>query len=427
MGLLAILLIAALAVICLYLVYTNLLELSEPNEVLVFSGPGGYRHTNGGREVRLPLINKVDRIDVRNMVIELNVTNAYSKGGIPLKVKGVANVKIASNEPLIDNAIERFLGADREHVKRIAKETLEGNLRGILASLTPEKVNYSRKDFAEQVTTDAVKDMSDLGLTLDTLKIQSVTDDHNYLDSIGRKQSAELIEKSRIAEAENRAEAAIQDARNQLKKAKAKVEAKKEIARADAKRRITDAKTRAEAMVAEERSQIGAAVAKAEANLDVQEARLEQVKRKLAADVIQPAQAEKAELEAQAKANAAEVIEDGKANVEALRELLATWNEAGEAARPLFLIQKFDTILDSMMSTIKDVDIDKVTVIDSDVSDVDRNGAAPMKAASGAEQIRETMDLDVPRMLQGLAAMQQGEGESFDTTGTPTGSGSSSQ
>ncbi|QDG54798.1 flotillin family protein [Persicimonas caeni] len=391
---------------------SNLLEICEPSEVLVFSGKKsgkGYEIVHSGKKLRIPLFHKVDRLDVTNMVIDLNVSNAYSKGGIPLSIKGVANVKIASHQPLINNAVERFLGMTREQISRVAKETLEGNLRGVLARLTPEQVNNDRQMFAEELSEEAEHDLSKLGLSLDTLKIQSVTDDKGYLDSIGRKQSATLIMNSRIAEAENRAEAAIRDADNQLKKATAKINAQKDIAKADAERRILDAKTRAEAMVAEEQSRIGAAVAKAQASLDVQRARLEQVKRQLAADVIQPAQARKAELEAEAKGNAAKIIEDGKANVAALQALLDTWRDAGDAARPIFMLQQFDAIMDSMMSTIQDIDIDKITVIDSNLDKLDRQGSLPMKAASGSEQVKQTLGLDLPRVLQGLAAMNTKE------------------
>ena len=41
------------------------------------------------------------------------MTNAFSRGGIPLKVHAVANVKLPSEESLLHNAIERF-GASRK-------------------------------------------------------------------------------------------------------------------------------------------------------------------------------------------------------------------------------------------------------------------------------------------------------------------------
>ena len=93
----------------------------------------------GGSSIRKPLLEKTFRMELTNMIIELRVTNAYSKGGIPLKVDGVANIKIAGEEPTIHNAIERLLGKSRQEVEKIARETLEGNLRGVLASLTPEQ------------------------------------------------------------------------------------------------------------------------------------------------------------------------------------------------------------------------------------------------------------------------------------------------
>jgi flotillin len=399
------------ALVCILFVASNLIEICQPNEVLVFSGgfgDRGYTLLHSGKKVRLPLFHKVDRIDVTNMVIDINVTNAYSKGGIPLSIKGVANVKIGSHEPFISNAVERFLGMSRAQVEQISKETLEGNMRGVLATLTPEEVNDDRLKFAESLLQEAEHDLTKLGLVLDNLKIQSVTDEKGYLDSIGRKQTADLLMKSRVAEAENRAEATVRDSENQLKKAIAKINAQKDIAKADADRRIMDAQTKGEAMVAEERSKAGSAIAKARASLDVQRARLEQVKRQLAADVIQPAQARKAELEAGAKAEAAKIVENGKATIEALEALIDTWERAGDAARPIFLVQQFDAIMDNMLATIQDIQIDKITVIDSGVKDIDKHGSAPMKAASGSEQIKETLGLDLPRLLQGLAALQEG-------------------
>ena len=409
----ALVLILVLIVVTGAIAVTNLIEICEPNEVLIFSGSAsegkGYEIIHGARKVRIPLIHKVDRLDVTNMPIDINVSNAYSKGGIPLTVRGVANVKIGTREPLITNAVERFLGMTREQIMQIAKETLEGNLRGVLATLTPEEVNDDRLLFAQSLFDEATPDLRGLGIELDTLKIQSVSDDKGYLDSIGRRQSAELIKQSRIAEARNRAEASVRDSDNQLKKAIAKINAQKDIAEADAARRITDAQTKGEAMVAEERSKIGSAIAKAQANIDVQRARIEQVRRQLEADIVLPAQAKKSELELEARASVAKTVEEGRANAEALRELLDVWRAAGPAARPIFLIQQFDAIMNNMLSTIQDIKINKITVIDSRLEGIDRNASPALKAASASEQIKQTMDLDLPRLLQGVAALTESD------------------
>ncbi|MER3462489.1 MAG: flotillin family protein, partial [Armatimonadota bacterium] len=97
--------------------------------------------------------------------------------------------------------MERFLGKSRVEIMQIAKATLEGSLRGVLATLTPEEVNEDRILFAEKLVQEVEHDMTALGLVVDTLKIQQVTDDVKYLDSIGRIKSAEIVREARIAEA----------------------------------------------------------------------------------------------------------------------------------------------------------------------------------------------------------------------------------
>src|SRR5690606_31417404 len=98
-ALLALFAIFGAAVVALIMLVKNILYVCQPNEVLVFSGrtrvfdgrPLGYRIVKGGRTLRVPLLETVDRMDLTNMIIEITVRGAYSKGGIPLTVQGVAN------------------------------------------------------------------------------------------------------------------------------------------------------------------------------------------------------------------------------------------------------------------------------------------------------------------------------------------------
>src|SRR6476659_7284815 len=326
------------------MVLTRFLYICQPNEVLVFSGGQrasvgrkvGYRIIKGGRALRIPLLETVDSMDLTNMPIEVAVQGAYSKGGIPVNVHGIANVKIAGEQPVLDNAIERFLGVDRARIMGIAKDTLEGNLRGVLATLTPEELNQDKIKFAQSLLSEAEDDLRKLGLELDTLKIQDVSDDVNYLDSIGRKQSAEVQKNALIAEARAKAESAG---------------------------RLADAQTRSGALVAEAQGQVASQLARAEGELEVQKARIEQVKRKLAADVLEPARAAKAAAEANAKGAAAVIVEQGRATASAMGQIAATWREVGPAARSVFLMQKVADLSRIVMSTVGTLKVDKLTVL----------------------------------------------------------------
>ncbi len=394
----------ALLIALFLLSLKSLLYLCQPNEVIIFSGSKRrvgnrvlpYFIVRGGRRMRKPFIERVDRIDLTNMIIELEARNAYTKGGIPVHVQGVANVKIAGHEPLLNNAIERFLGKTRAEIMLIAKSTLEGSLRGVLATLTPEQLNEDRNLFAERLVSEVEQDMTALGLIVDTLKIQNITDDVKYLDSIGRIRNAELISASRIAETIAHADADVRQAENYEREVESQITAKIAIAQADAEKRLADAVSRRAAVVAEEEAAVAALVAKAKADLDVQQARLEQVRLQLEADVVQPAKAECEAMERIAKAQVAPIIEDGKARADAFRQLSRSWSNAGDQAREIFLLQKIEPIIKQVTATISDTKIEKVMVIDSPSSS---GGTDPRKLLALNEQVKELFGIDLAEKL----------------------------
>ncbi|MBE9111535.1 flotillin family protein [Nodosilinea sp. LEGE 07298] len=389
----------------LLLIIKNLYYICQPSEVLIFAGDRhtvsdgrrvGYRLVKGGSSIRKPLLEKTFRMELTNMIIELRVTNAYSKGGIPLSVDGVANIKIAGEEPAIHNAIERLLGKSREDIEKIARETLEGNLRGVLATLTPEQVNEDKMAFVRNLLDEADDDLAQLGLILDNLQIQNISDDVGYLNSIGRKQRADLLRDARIAEAEAEAQSALQAAENLKLTSLRQIEAKVATTRADADRRLQNALSQRQAAISEAESEIAAEVARTEAELAVQRERRNQVEQQLQADVIAPAAAACQQAQAQAKGEAASIIEDGRARAEGIRELATTWKAAGDHAREIFLFQKLEALLVNLVATVPDVEVESITVIDPG------GGSSATKLASFMEQLKQTTGLDLTQTVKNL-------------------------
>jgi len=401
------------ALLLIAFIVSRIIYICPPNEVLIFSGGHrrlatgagdktvGYRVVQGGRGLRIPLIEVVDRMNLTNMVIELRVQGAYSRGGIPLNVQGVANVKVSSKTVQLANAIERFLSMTREQIMQVARETLEGNLRGVLSTLTPEEVNQDREKFAGALVHEADHDLARLGLELDNLKIQHVSDDKGYLDSIGRRQTAELLKTSRIAEAENHALSNENAATNFMSQEMSKVDAEIATARAEGQRRIVEAQTRKSALVAESKGQVQALLAKATAEVSVQRARLAQVRYQLIADRVKPAEAKRSQMVAQARGSAAKIIEDGKATALAIRSLGETWAKAGDSARQIFVAQKLSSLVGTMMSTVGEMPIDKLTVIDKELAA--NGGNLAVKAAITAEQLKQILGVDVAAAVQRFA------------------------
>jgi len=418
------LIIAALASGSGYLIIKNLYYICQPNEVLIFAGSSqksgdrklGYRLVKGGSSIKTPLLEKVMRMNLTNMIIELKVSNAYSKGGIPLQVDGVANIKIAGEEPTIHNAIERLLGKPRKEVEKIAKETLEGNLRGVLASLTPEQVNEDKIAFAKSLLDEAEEDLEKLGLVLDTLQIQNISDDVRYLDSIGRKQQADLQRDARIAEAEAKAESQVQSAENQKITAVRRLERDIGISQAAAEQRTQDALTMRAAVVAEAEAEIAAELARIQADVPVQEERIKQVTQQLKADVVAPAEAQCKRAIAQAQGNASTILEEGKAQAEGTKRLAESWVTAGDSARDIFLLQKLEGLLKTLSATVPEVDVQNVTIIDTN------SGNLATQAAAFMTQLKQTSGLDVAGAINGFTQNQTNHQSNGSATSLPENS-----
>jgi flotillin len=387
------------------------LRICHPNEILVFSGKKrklkdgtvvGYRYIKGGRGLKIPIVESVTRLPLNTIPIELELSGALTNGVIPVNIQAMANVKIAgSEEDGLNNALERFLGRNVTDISQIAKETLEGSLRGVLATLTPEEANSQRLQFAEKVTTEARSDLQNLGLVLDTFKIQDLSDSEGYLDAIGRRKNAEVRRDATIAEANAEAEARQVAAEAKKKGSVAESESQMNIVAANNKLQVLRAELAAETNRAEAKAQVARAIAEVEEQQKLEAHRIEMNKSKYQAEVVVPAEAQKEAKVLEAVGEAASIVEDGKATAEAVRLMREQWEK--EDTRELFLIQQLPDILDKVTSVIaENLSIDKVTVLDSG----NGNGMPTyVKGVTGSvvailEQIKNATGLDIPDILR---------------------------
>lgn len=371
---LALAIIAVLAVLFVIMIVSSLIVICPPNKVAVISGRTrtmsdgrtvGYRILKGGRTLRIPILEKVSWMDLNTIPLEVSVTNAYSKGAIPLNVQGIANVKVSSAEGLLENAAERFLDRPTEQIGQIAKETLEANLRGVLATMSPEEVNEDRLKFSHQLIDEADDDIKTLGLELDVMKIQNVTDDNQYLDSVGRRLTAEVVKQARVAEAERMAESEAAEAAARERAQIATVQADKNIVEEQNQLRVRTAELEAIAKAKEEEASVAGDIARATAEQELEHQRIELERRRLEADVVTPA---KANLEAKqlvAQAEAAKIIEDGKAQVEVFQRLTEQYQAAGDDGQRIFVLNMLPELVDKIVSTVNNVDIDRVAIVDN--------------------------------------------------------------
>jgi len=449
-------------ILLIILTIKNLIVIVPPNIAAIITGRKrvaeeggtvGYRTVMGGRTMRIPIIEQVNWLSLSTIPLELSVEDAFSKGNIPLNVKAIANVKIASDpEVVFNNAVERLLGKNIQQIEALARETLTGNLRGVLAKLTPEEVNEDRLGFAKHLSDEADHDLKKLGLQLDVLKIQHVADRVGYLTSIGEKRTAEALRDAEIAkasaiaetrqkqaEAHKVAEVAMADNEAEIKQRQAQARQLAQIAEANAdaeikqqqaaSRRMADvAAAEADVKIAEARNllrvrqaelgreaetmekvaKIVALRAETEAKTELETQRVLMEKTRLQADVVQPAEARRIAAEADAKALASPIFEAGKAQAEVLRMLYAEIQKAGDTGLQVFLAEKLPAMLGVTVDAMKNVQVDRLTIVDSGGGSGLANATTQKVTASIAalEQVAGALGLDLDKFVKRISGQE---------------------
>ncbi len=402
---------AVLGLLILTFIISRFLYICGPHEILVFSGRKhklqdgtevGFKVLHGGRGFRVPLLENVSRMDVRLIGVEVGVQNAFSRGGIPLAVHAIANVKVSTDARLVRQAVERFLGTDPQQIALVARQTLEGVLREVLSQLTPEEVNEDRLKFAETLVKNAKDDFDKLGLELDVLKVQHVSDDQKYLANLGRAQIATMLRDAQNAE--NQAEQTVSQAqsgsRQRAESAQQQAEAlilqKKNGFRAEM------AKLESEAKGIELEAQVAAETARVKAEQELQRMRADLAKLYLQVETVLPAEATAQANAFKARGDAAPTVENGKAAAEALAVVSSEWTQAGPAGREIYVLQQLDQIIAAAVSRVQQMDLGWLEVIDGgdgqSLSAV--AGSFPLNVARVLEETGRTLGVDVLALIQ---------------------------
>lgn len=403
--------IGVVAVMLLLIFIKSNLIICSPNEALIFSGRRrklpdgstvGFRAIRGGRGFRIPFLESVSRIALNAIPIEIQLSKALAAGMIPIDVQGIATVKVAGTEEQgLSNAIERFLGKSPHEISTVARDIVEGSLRGVLAQHAPEEANENRLAIAREAAEAAREDLGRLGLVLDTLKIQNLSDPEGYLEAIGRKKNAEVRRNARIAEATADSEARKVAAEAKRNASIAEAEAEKAIVEADNGLRVRRAELAAESNRAEEKATVAREIARAEEERTLEEVRVGLNQKKHEAETVVPARAERDADRLRAEGKAARILEDGKASAEALALLQAQWKD--DSAREVMLLQMLPKLLSQVTSVLNDnLHVERLTVIDSG-----DGGGLPshVKGVTGSvvavlEQIKNATGLDIPGILE---------------------------
>ena len=216
-----------------------------PNEVLVVSGrkhkyldpdgtvrTRGFRIVKGGGTFVIPVVEKIDVLSLELLTIDVQTPEVYTSKGVPVKVDGVAQIKVKGDDISIATAAEQFLSKDTASIMNIATQTLEGHLRAILGTMTVEEIYQNRDAFASKVQEVAAGDMANMGLGIVSFTIRDIRDTQGYLDALGKPRIAQVKRDAQIAQAEADRDAMIKSSQATQAGQEAKFAADSKIAEA---------------------------------------------------------------------------------------------------------------------------------------------------------------------------------------------------
>ena len=135
---------------------------------------------------------------------------------------------------------------------------------------------------------------------------------------------------------------------------------------------------------------VGAELARAEAALPVQTERIKQVTEQLQADIVAPAESECQTMMAEAKGEAATIIEQGRSQAEGLRDLVESLKRSGNDAKRLFLLQKLEPLLTMLSDTVQPVEVEEVSLVG------EKSGGSTLTIATLLKQLQQSTGLQLP-------------------------------
>jgi flotillin len=304
-----------------------------PNQVLVISGRKhrmvdpdgtardiGFRIVKGGGVFVWPVYEKVDILSLELLTIDVQTPEVYTSKGVPVKVDGVAQIKVKGDDISIATAAEQFLSKGTEEIKNIAMQTLEGHLRAILGTMTVEEIYQNRDAFASKVQEVAAGDMANMGLGIVSFTIRDIRDTQGYLDALGKPRIAQVKRDAIIAQAEADRDSMIRSAQATQAGQEAKFVADTKIAEAQrdyqsnvAQYQATVNQKKAEADLAYDlqkyktgqlvkAEEVQVTIIEKQKQIELQQQEIQRKQRELEANVQKPADAERYRVETLANA-----------------------------------------------------------------------------------------------------------------------------
>jgi flotillin len=276
-----------------------------PDEAMLVSGghyglrDAPFRVVTGHGAFVMPGFRKARYLTLSMQEAEVSET-CVTKQGISLNVRAVIAFKVGNDPESIVNAGQRFL-SDQDQMSVLTGRIFAGHLRSIIGSMTVEEIVTERQKLATEVLDGSKQEMATIGLTVDSLQIQSIDDmGAGYIAAMAAPNNAAIQRQAKIAQAA--ADQAAAEAQQESIRKQAEFARQTAVVQAQYKAEIDKAQALAAQSGPLAQAEAQRAVITAQAELAQHQAELRQ--QQLVSEVIRPAEAEAEKVKILAKAEA---------------------------------------------------------------------------------------------------------------------------
>ncbi|MEC8874112.1 MAG: SPFH domain-containing protein [Candidatus Thermoplasmatota archaeon] len=389
-----------------------------PDQIMVIYGrteksadgrPKPSRTLHGGAALVWPLIQDYAYISLKPMTINIDLRGALSFQNIRINVPSTFTIGVSTEPSIMANAAERLLGFKMDDIEEMAKEIIFGQLRLTVATLTIEQINQDRDAFLELIQKNVGAEMRKVGLYLINVNIADITDESEYIESIGKKAAAFAVQTALVdvsnAERDGAIGKAEADRQKEIEVAVNMAEAEKGRKAAEADQRVFVEQQEAMAVAGENTAQAEIAganadlaeaeasakqradVATAQAEAEIQKAAYSEEQERLRAteivretiakqqvEIAAEAEAERQRRIARGEADAILAIYEAEAEgvqkvldakAHGYNNLVASASGDPKAAATLLMVEKIEAMVSAQVEAIRNLKIDKITVWDS--------------------------------------------------------------
>ena len=188
----------------------------KADQALVITGGKKGLRVLPGRGSFVSPLRKHQFFPLGVMTVRSNDQETQTKTLVPVVVQWTAQLRADVETPgALEKAVQGFSGYTEEgHISQSLQQTLDGEVRAVVATMTPEQVVQDKDGFSTQVASGVQKRMEDLGFKLVSLNIAEVTDRNGHFHNIAAKDREERRREAETLTAQANQAVAVEKARS---------------------------------------------------------------------------------------------------------------------------------------------------------------------------------------------------------------------